>query len=135
MRRNQEVAILFSQALKIGLLSKFRKIPSSGYIAKEFNLRASDSSTITAETARRWLNGLVLPDVPKLITLSKWLEIDLNILLSLNKVNEFKEQDVSKQELSDLLESSERIIQSLQNISSDLQNLVLKIKNKNDSET
>ena len=134
MRRNQEVAILFSQALKIGLLSKFRKIPSSGYIAKEFNLRATDSATITAETARRWLKGMVLPDVPKLINLSKWLEIDLNILLSLNKVNEFQDHDVSKRELAELLDSSEKIIQSLQNISSDLQSLVLKIKNKDDSE-
>jgi hypothetical protein len=134
MRRDQEVAILFSEALKIGLLSKFRKIPSSGYIAKEFNLRATDSSTITAETARRWLKGMVLPDVPKLIVLSKWLEIDLNILLSLNKIHDFQEYDVSKQELAALLASSEKIIQSLQNISSDLQNLVLKIKKNGNSE-
>lgn len=134
MRRDQEVVTLFSQALKIGLLSKFRKIPSCGYIAKEFNLRATDTSTITAETARRWVKGMALPDVPKLIILSKWLEIDLNILLSLNKVNEFQEAGTSKNELSELLSSSEQIIQSLQNISSDLQGLVIKIKNKNHPE-
>lgn len=134
MRRDQEVAILFSQALKIGLLSKYRKIPSSGYIAKEFNLRATDSSTITAETARRWLKGMVLPDVPKLITLSKWLEIDLNILLSLNKVNERQDSSNEREELSRLMDSSEHILKSLQSISLDLQNLLLKIKNKKNSE-
>ena len=134
MRRDQELAILFAQAFKIGLLSKFKKIPSSGYIAKEFNLRATDSPTITSETARRWLKGIVLPDVPKLIILSKWLEIDLNVLLSLNKAHEYQGDDESKEELSKLVESSEQIIKSLQNISCDLQSLALKIKNKKDSE-
>jgi transcriptional regulator with XRE-family HTH domain len=134
MRKNQEVAIVFSQAFKIGLLSKYRKIPSAGFIAREFNLRAKHTGTITNETARRWLKGMVLPDLEKLVILSEWLEIDLHTLLSLNKVNEHQESSVNKNESLQLLQRGEDILKTLQGTCSDLQDLLLKFKNKIDSQ-
>ena len=130
MRQNQDIAIVFSQAFKIGLLSKYRKIPSCGYIAKEFNLRAKDTATITSETARRWLKGIALPEISKLIAISNWLQIDLNILLSLNKVHELHEQSLSESDLSEIADGSEHIIRSLREISFELESLVNKIKLK-----
>lgn len=130
MRRNRDIAILFSQSLRIGLLSKYRKIPSSGYIAKEFNLRAKNTGTVTSETVRRWLHGLALPDIEKIVALSEWLEIDLNTLLSIRKAAGYHSNKIGNGELNTLINSSQKLIQSLHEISAELEDLVQKLKPK-----
>ena len=42
--------------------------------AREFNLRHYGES-VTAQTARKWLNGKALPTQDKLRTLARWLEV------------------------------------------------------------
>ena len=122
---------MFSQALRIGLLSKYRKIPSSGFIAKEFNLRAKNTSTITPETARRWLHGMVLPDMEKLISLSEWLGIDLNTLLSIHKVSVNNEIALAHKEIQEFIHASENVIHSLRDISEELGMIIKRIKAMN----
>lgn len=131
MRKNRNIAIVFSQVLRVGLLSKYRKVPSSGFIAKEFNLRAKNTCTITPETARRWLNGHVLPDMEKLVALSEWLEIDLNTLLSIRKVSENGELDLTHKEIQEFIHSSEKVIHSLHGITNELEVIIKKIKTIN----
>ena len=128
MTRNPNIAIVFSQALRLGLLSKYREIPSSGFVAKEFNLRAKNTSTITPETARRWLNGQVVPDLDKLITLSGWLGINLNTLLSINKVSENLETDLAHQEIKEFINNSEKVIHSLHDITNELEVTIKKLQ-------
>ena len=128
MTRNPNIAIVFSQALRLGLLSKYREIPSSGFVAKEFNLRAKNTSTITSETARRWLNGNVVPDLDKLIILSGWLGINLNTLLSINKVSENPEIDLAQQEIKEFINNSEKVIHSLHDITNELEVTIKKLQ-------
>ena len=133
MRKNQDVAIIFSQALRIGLLAKFRHIPSSGFLAKEFNLRANNTNTITSETARRWLQGQVLPDIDKMISLSEWLGIDLNTLLSIKKASENKELDLANKKIQEFIGRSETLISSLHDITQELEMLINRIKKNSDT--
>lgn len=69
----------FSIALNRQLIEYYGRIPSASILARDFNLRAKNSSPITAETARRWIRGLSLPDIDKLATLSNWLNIHIQI--------------------------------------------------------
>ena len=48
----------FSVHFKEQLKKRYRKVPSTSFIANEFNLRAHDSETVTREAVRKWLNGL-----------------------------------------------------------------------------
>ena len=128
VRKNQNISMVFSQALRIGLLSKYKQIPSSGFIAREFNLRAKKTSTITPETARRWLNGVVLPDLEKLITLSEWLEIDLNTLLSVRKASGNNELDLTLDDTQEFIHNAEKLITDVRDISENLKDIIRKIK-------
>ena len=128
VRKNQNISMVFSQVLRIGLLSKYKQIPSSGFIAREFNLRAKKTSTITPETARRWLNGVVLPDLEKLITLSEWLEIDLNTLLSVRKASENNELNLAHEDIREFIHTAEKLITSVHDISENLKDIIRKIK-------
>ena len=50
----------FSIALRSGLVNKFNRIPTAQKFSDEFNLRSVNS--ITRETARKWIHGLVMPE-------------------------------------------------------------------------
>ena len=134
VRKNQNITMIFSQALRIGLLSKYKKIPSSGFVAKEFNLRAKGTSTITSETARRWLNGLVIPDLEKLIALSEWLEIDLNTLLSVRKASENNELNLAHEDIREFIHAAEKLLTSVHDISENLDDTIRKIKKINNQQ-
>lgn len=67
----------FSQALNRALFEKYGRSPSSTLLANDFNLRAYGTTTITRETARKWMRGLAIPEASKLKTLSEWLDLDL----------------------------------------------------------
>ena len=65
----------FSVHFKECLKKRYKKIPSTNFIANEFNLRAHDSETVSREAVRKWLNGLSLPKPDKLSVMGKWLDL------------------------------------------------------------
>ena len=91
MPRNQKLKDVFSKALEQALIARYRKIPSAAFVAKEFNLRALDIDPISQETARKWLRGLGVPKLNKLLILQAWLGIDMH---SLNVYLEDKSEDL-----------------------------------------
>lgn len=64
---------LFSICLNEALLRKYGKVPSATFLANQFNLRAIGTTTITREAARKWLNGLAIPEMSRLQVLVNWL--------------------------------------------------------------
>lgn len=64
----------FSIALRSGLVNKFSRIPTAQKLSDEFNLRSL--KPITRETARKWINGLVIPETERLLVLIKWLNLN-----------------------------------------------------------
>jgi hypothetical protein len=80
MPPNNQLSKCFSIALQKALLKRYKKIPSSSFIAKEFNLRSAFTKPITAEAARRWIKGISVPEFEKLAILRNWLALDLNLI-------------------------------------------------------
>ena len=69
----------FSVHFKEQLKKRYRKVPSTSFIANEFNLRAHDSETVTREAVRKRLNGLSFPKSDKLTVMRKWLDIEIDL--------------------------------------------------------
>jgi hypothetical protein len=69
----------FSTHFKEQLKKRYKKVPSTSFIANEFNLRAHDSETVTREAVRKWLNGLSFPKSDKLSVMRKWLDIQIEL--------------------------------------------------------
>ena len=81
MTRHQKIRDTFSHSLKQCLVARYTKVPSAAFVAKEFNLRTEDvDDSISQESARKWLRGLAVPELDKLLILQAWLQIDLNTL-------------------------------------------------------
>ena len=80
MPRNQKLKDVFSKALVQALIARYSTMPSAAFVAREFNLRALDIDPISQESARKWLRGLGVPKLNKLVILQVWLGIDLNSL-------------------------------------------------------
>ena len=79
----------FSIALRSGLVNKFNRIPTAQKFSDEFNLRSVNS--ITRETARKWINGLVMPESERLLTLIQWLNLNSDyVYLNSTEVDEKK---------------------------------------------
>lgn len=78
MPTKQKIRNNFSEALERALIERYKKLPSAAFLAKEFNIRAKDIYTIRQETARKWLRGLAVPELDKLLIIQAWLELDLN---------------------------------------------------------
>ena len=64
----------FSIALRSGLVNKYSHIPTAQKFSDDFNLRSV--KPITRETARKWINGLVMPETERLLVLIKWLNLN-----------------------------------------------------------
>lgn len=77
MNNRKSTASCLAKAINEGLIKKFGKIPSANIFANQFNLRAYGTKTITRETARKWLLGLAVPEIDKLVVLVEWLDIDV----------------------------------------------------------
>lgn len=75
----------FSKAFYAALKVKFGKIPSSIELANQFNLRAYGTKTISRETARKWKNGLTLPEPANLQVLIEWLNLNTEQIFSFNE--------------------------------------------------
>ena len=80
MSTNKKIRNLFCLALEHALIKRYSKLPSASFLAREFNLRANSVDFISQESARKWLRGLSLPQLDKLIILRDWLDLDLNAL-------------------------------------------------------
>ena len=88
---NTKVKMLerFSTTLRSGLVNKFNRIPTAQKFSDEFNLRSVNS--ITRETARKWINGLVMPESERLLTLIQWLNLNSDyVYLNSTEVDEKK---------------------------------------------
>ena len=70
----------FSKELCLRLIDQYGRMPSAAVVCRDFNLRANDVSTISQETARRWIRALSLPEIDKLQILIQWLKLDLAFL-------------------------------------------------------
>ena len=82
MKNRKKTAELLAEVIKSGLIDQYGKVPSAAFIADNFNLRAYGTSTISRETARKWLSGTAVPEVDKLIVLVKWLNISMDEVFS-----------------------------------------------------
>ncbi len=67
---------LFAHVLRQALVDAQGRTPSAAKFADAFNLRAHGTSTISRETARKWLRGEAMPEVGKIGVLIQWLNID-----------------------------------------------------------
>jgi hypothetical protein len=76
LRRN------FSQALSEALVKRFGRLPSATLFANQYNFRAHGAVPISRETARKWMVGLAIPEMPRLNILIEWLELDTNKFLA-----------------------------------------------------
>jgi hypothetical protein len=78
MGRPNEVKSEFAHLLRECLKQRYGRVVPAAFLALEFNLRARDCEPITQEAARRWLNGISMPEERKLRLLVSWLNIDLS---------------------------------------------------------
>lgn len=83
-RFSQKFGMLFRRALK----DKYNKIPSANFIAIQFNLRADGVSTITPETARKWINGLCIPELERFYVLKIWINLNPAMLFDENEFDD-----------------------------------------------
>lgn len=72
--------VAFSKELMRCLLDKYGRMPSAAVLARDFNFRSGDLSPITAETARRWIRGLSMPEMERLKLLIEWLGMRIDFL-------------------------------------------------------
>lgn len=80
--RKNDVKENFSHILRDSLKARFGRVPSASVLAREFNLRAYDTTPISGESARRWLRGVCLPEEERLRVLVNWLGLDFNRALT-----------------------------------------------------
>lgn len=85
MNNRSSITKNFHTALKQGLKNTFGKIPSSTEFANQFNLRAYGTKTISRETARKWKNGLTMPEPSNLQVLIEWLNLSSEYIFSQGK--------------------------------------------------
>ena len=117
----------FAEALANDLRLRYREIPTAEFVAREFNRRANTTDAITQESARRWLRGLAIPDLAKLLVLRSWLDLDLNAL-AMPSVESVKKVDV---ELSgaalarqgEFIQTTQTIKQALRSLMEELERL------------
>lgn len=81
MAKTNDIKESFSALLRDSLRAQYGRIPSAAVVAREFNLRAYDTSPVSQESARRWLRGVSLPEEERLRVLVNWLNLDFNAAL------------------------------------------------------
>lgn len=77
----------FAESFKKALIAKYGKVPSTSFIANNFNLRAYETQAISRESARKWLAGLSFPEGGRLRVISKWLNLDTNEFLNASGID------------------------------------------------
>ena len=134
MKSKQELRQAFALAFTAGLLMRFKEVPSAAFIAKEFNLRTPNLDPISQESARRWLRGLSIPELDKLLVLRSWLNLDLNAL-GMPSVESTQRNDVEYQEAllknqNDFMNTTRSIKQSLNLLMDEVEKLETKLDKK-----
>ena len=77
MNANRKLAkTLFASTLRDAIVGVFGHGLSASKFADAFNLRAHGTSTISRETARKWIRGDAMPEIGKLRVLVQWLNLD-----------------------------------------------------------
>ncbi len=115
----------FSLSLVKALALRYQEIPSAAFVAKEFNLRTSTSDSITQESARRWLRGLAIPELDKLLVLRSWFDLDLNAL-GMPSVEAAEKRDAELK--GSALAKQEEFINTAKSIKKALQVLIEEVK-------
>lgn len=85
MNNRETTASYLAKLINQALIIKFGRVPSASLFANQFNLRAYGTSTITRETARKWILGLSIPEIDKLIVLTEWLDLDISSIFKRKK--------------------------------------------------
>lgn len=111
-------------------MQRYQELPSAAFVAKEFNLRSHTTESITQESARRWLRGLAIPDLAKLLVLRAWLDLDINSLgiqnpESQEKINSALNHHLLEQEA--FIKTTQSIRQSLHSLMDEVASLEKKI--------
>lgn len=94
----------FSKELMRCLLDKYGRMPSAAVLARDFNFRSGDLSPITAETARRWIRGMSIPEMERLKLLIEWLGMRVDFL---NKPEQIRTESPSLRPFSESRHSQE----------------------------
>lgn len=71
----------FAEALKKASYKKFNKHLSIVNFTIQYNLQFDQP--ISNETARKWLTGLSLPQIDKMVHMQQWLNLELPLLFRL----------------------------------------------------
>jgi hypothetical protein len=117
MGNRKEFVAKFAEILNRALIKKYKKVPSGAFLSNQFNLRAEGTTTITAETARKWVKGLSVPEIDRFKVLIKWLELDVDGLFNTKEVH------LSRKETNDAIEA-------IENKMHDLVAMISKFKNE-----
>jgi hypothetical protein len=97
INHNRKIAgDLFSRRLKELLKEKYGYIPSAAKFADAFNLRAHGTTTISRETARKWIRGEAIPELSRLKVLINWLGLKPSAFLD-GEINEQSAEDTSSE--------------------------------------
>jgi len=102
MNNRKQFALEFAELLNKYLLRKYNKTPSANFFANQFNLRAKGTTTITAETARKWLRGISVPEIDRFLVLIDWLGFHPGELFG------FENNSEKLPEMSELIEMLEK---------------------------
>ena len=117
MGNRKEFVAKFAEILNRALIKKYKKVPSGAFLSNQFNLRAEGTTTITAETARKWVKGLSVPEIDRFKVLIKWLELDVDGLFNTKEVH------LSRKESNDAIDAIESKMH-------DLVEMISKFKNE-----
>ena len=107
MENRKEFARKFAEILIRHLVIKYNKVPSGNFFANQFNLRAKGTTTITAETARKWINGISVPEIDRFKVLIEWLDMDTSELFNAKTVH------LTSKESNDVINAIETKIHDL----------------------
>lgn len=107
MENRKEFATKFAEVLNRYLVMKYNKVPSGYFFANQFNLRAKGTSTITAETARKWIKGIAVPEIDRFKVLIEWLGMDTSELFNAKTVH------LKNKESNDVIDAIETKIHDL----------------------
>jgi len=81
MAKTNDIKENFSALLRDSLRAYYGRVPSAAVVARDFNLRAYETTPISQESARRWLRGVSIPEDERLRVLVNWLNLDFNAAL------------------------------------------------------
>jgi len=120
MGNRKEFAEKFAEVLIFHLTEKYGKVPSASFFANQFNLRAAGTTTITSETARKWMKGLMVPEIDRFKILIEWLDFKTNKL--------FHSEDIHL-----TAEETNNVIDVIETKILDLADIIRKFKNNKDT--